>query len=146
MNDIIQLFARSTTLAIVGASDNRQSFGNIAFRTLKSKGYQLYPVNPKYPAVEGEPCYGSLRDLPAGVESALFVLPSRVSEQAVVDAQLAGIKQIWFQRGADYSDAIRAAQKAGIETVSGRCILMYAEPVTGFHAFHRFLAKLFGRL
>ncbi|PWB72712.1 hypothetical protein C3F09_06210, partial [candidate division GN15 bacterium] len=117
-----------------------------AYTTLKQRGYEVYPVNPNYSAVDGDRCYKSFSDLPPGVESAVFVLPPSAASQAVADAQSFGIKRIWFQQGARYDSAIKQAQDAGMQVVCRKCILMYAQPVSGVHAFHRFLARMFGRV
>jgi hypothetical protein len=42
--------------------------------------------------------------------------------------------------------AIEYAVSNKVNLVTGQCILMFAEPVEGFHKFHRNLKKLFGRL
>jgi hypothetical protein len=137
---------KTKPLALVGASDKPKSFGQIAYTTLKQRGYTVYPVNPNYSEITGDRCYRSISELPSGIESAVFMLSPSAAEQAVVDARAAGIKRIWFQQGGRYEAAIKAAEDAGMQVVSRKCILMYTEPVTGVHAFHRFLAKLFGRL
>ena len=146
MNPTIDKVLGSKKLAVVGASEDKRSFGNVAYRELKARGFDLTPVNPRYPEVAGDKCYKSLTDLPMGVDSALFVLAPKAAVSAVAEARAAGIKYIWFQQMADYATAVRAAEAVGIETVSKKCILMYAQPVQGFHSFHRFLNKMVGRL
>ena len=142
---MIMDISKTKPLALVGASDKPKSFGQIAYTTLKQHGYTIYPVNPNYSKVAGDCCYRSISELPSGVEIAVFMLSPSAAEQAVADARAAGIKRIWFQQGGKYDSAIKAAQSAGLEVVSKKCILMYTEPVTGVHAFHRFIARLFGR-
>ncbi|NMC44122.1 MAG: hypothetical protein GYA46_09410 [candidate division Zixibacteria bacterium] len=63
----------------------------------------------------------------------------------VEDALAAGMTHVWFQQGPNFSDAVAKAKAKGLQTVSRKCILMYAPPVTSIHSFHRFFAKLFGR-
>jgi predicted CoA-binding protein len=145
MNEKISAFMQSRPIAVVGASDKPRSFGNAVYVTLKQNGYQPIPVNPNYEQVNGDRCCASIRDLPAGVESALFVLSPAAAKLAVAEAREAGIKRIWFQQMADYAEAARAAEAAGIQVVTKRCILMYADPVKGGHAVHRFIWKLIGR-
>jgi predicted CoA-binding protein len=139
-------FFNTRTLALVGASNKPNSFGQAAYKELRARGFTVYPVNPNYAEVQGDRCYKSISELPKGIESAVFTLSPAAAEQAVADARVAGIKRIWFQQGAKYGTAIKAAQEAGMQVVSKKCILMYAPPVASIHAFHRFLAKLFGRL
>jgi hypothetical protein len=138
-------FLKTKTIALVGASNRPKSFGQVAFTTLKQRGYTVYPVNPNYPEVAGDRCYRSISELPQGVETAVFMLPPAAAEQAVADAHNAGIKRIWFQQEGKYDTAIKAAENAGLQVMSRKCVLMYTEPVTGAHAFHRFFVRLFGR-
>jgi len=80
------------------------------------------------------------------VKAAVVAVSPDAAETVVEDAAAAGITHLWFQRGKDFSDAENKARAEGITTVSGKCILMYAQPVGGIHAAHRFLARIFGRL
>lgn len=138
--------SKSEPLALVGASNKPKSFGQLAYKTLKERGYTVYPVNPNYAEIDGDRCYRSMTELPIGTESAVFMLAPSAAEQAVADARAKGIKRIWFQQGGKFDSAIKAAENAGMQVVSRKCILMYTEPVTGVHAVHRFFTKLFGRL
>jgi uncharacterized protein len=146
MNPTIEKLLQPKKLAVVGASTNARSFGHNVYRELKRLGFSLIPINPHHAEVDGDKCYKSLTDLPTHVDSALFVLSPEAAVSVVAEARAAGIKYIWFQQMADYAAAVKAAEEVGIETVSKRCILMYAQPVKGFHAFHRFLTKIVGRL
>lgn len=145
MHNPLQSFTHPGKLALVGASDKPQSFGLASYTTLKQRGYELYPVNPNYQTVAGDRCYRSISELPNGIELAVFMLAPDAAVQAVAEAKTKGIRHIWFQQGGTYDAAIKAATDAGLEVVSRKCILMYAGEVTGIHAFHRFLNRLFGR-
>ena len=68
----INLFLGSKTLAISGVSRNPQKFGNMLFRTLKGKGFQVFPVNPNADSIDGDTCYHSLNDLPSEVSTLLI--------------------------------------------------------------------------
>jgi len=66
------------SIAIVGASE-RPSIGRTLIEASKAIGYQgaLLPINPKYPAIQGLPCYPSLADLPQAPDLVLFCVASR---------------------------------------------------------------------
>ncbi|UCD65085.1 MAG: CoA-binding protein [Candidatus Zixiibacteriota bacterium] len=145
MNEDVTRFLGSHKIAVVGVSSSRLKFGSIAFRALKGKGYQVLAVNSHMDRFEGQPCYSSLASLPEPVDAALITVKPSAAAAVVDDASEAGVRRLWFQDGADFSKAAERAGKAGLETVTGKCILLYAEPVTGIHRVHRFLAKLFGR-
>jgi predicted CoA-binding protein len=143
MKEAIERFVQSRQIAIVGASGSPRKFSGNVVRALREKGYQIFAVNPNREAINRERCYKDLRELPPSVEAALFVLPSYAAADMVKEASASGIRRIWFQQGGNYCDAAALATQAGIETITGKCILMYAPPVTSIHAFHRFVARLF---
>ena len=64
------------TVAIVGASSDRRKFGNKAVRAYVAAGYDVYPVHPTEPAVEGLPAFKSVKDVPAAkLDRVTFYLP-----------------------------------------------------------------------
>lgn len=139
-------FLAQRTLAVVGVSRKGQKFGNMAFRELKKKEYQVFAVNPNAEEIEGERCYPGLKALPKEVGGVLIVVPPEQTEQVVRDAAEAGIRRVWMQQGAESESAIRFCEEEGISAVHGECILMFAEP-TGFgHRMHRWVWGLLGKL
>jgi predicted CoA-binding protein len=135
-------FLAQRTLAVVGASRNRNKFGNTAYRELKTKGYRLFPVNPNAEEMEGDRCYPNLRALPEPVGGVLIVVPPAQTEEVVQEAARAGIRRVWMQRGAQSEAAIRFCQENGISAVHGECILMFAEPAAFYHRVHRWVRRL----
>jgi uncharacterized protein len=139
-------FVSQKTLAIVGVSRKKAKFGNYAFRELRAKGYQLFPVHPEAETIEGERCYRNLSELPEPVGGVLVVVPPAQTEQIVRDAAAAGIQRVWMQQGAESPTAIKFCEENNIRVVHGECILMFAEPAAWFHRAHRSVWKLLGKL
>ena len=144
MNDTINQIATTKHLAVVGVSD--KSLGGEIYKTLKNRGYTVHPVHPTRTTFHGDTCFANLRELPPGITAAVVAVSPEAAEQVVDDATSTGITHLWFQQGKDFSGAVAKAQAKGLQTVSRKCILMYAQPVTGIHSIHRFLARSFGRL
>lgn len=116
-------FIEAERWAVVGASGDRSKFGNITFRELRSRGKRVYPVNPKATEVEGEACYPNLAALPEPVDRVLIVVPPKLGEDVVRQAAAAGIKDVWFQPGAESDAALAFCEAHGMEAISGHCIL-----------------------
>jgi len=131
------------SIAVAGVSLNKK-FGSIAFRELKQRGYDVYPIHPSLDEFDGERCYHSPGELPIAPDCLLVsVAPDKVAG-LITQAAASGIKRVWFQQAGDFAAVAQNAREAGLEVMTGRCILMYAEPVQGFHRFHRAIVKLFG--
>ncbi|MBD3333440.1 CoA-binding protein [candidate division GN15 bacterium] len=139
-------FLDNARVAVVGASNNKRKFGYTIYRTLKAKDFPVVPVNPNTTTIDSDTAYPRLTDIPHDIQAAIIVVQPDKAIQAVHDAKAKGITRLWFQQGADFSEAEQLARESGIDTASGKCILMYAKPVNGIHAVHRFLVRLFGQV
>lgn len=140
----IQKFLEPKKMAIAGASRDPKKFGGAVFKELKSKGFDLYPVNPNADEIQGVKCYKTVDELPIDVTH-LYIVTPKTETQLIVDAALKkGIKMIWIQQKSETPDVVKAVEEAGIPLIYKKCIFMFADPVGGPHAFHRFFTKLFG--
>jgi uncharacterized protein len=142
----IQEFVAQKTIAMAGLSRDEKAFSSSIKKELESKGYRILPVNPNATSIGGETCYPSLAALPEKVGGVLIVTPTSQSEQVVRDAAAQGIRRVWLQNGAQSDAAVAACSEHGLTAVSGKCIMMFAEPVTSIHDVHRWFAKVFGTL
>lgn len=142
----IETFLEEKKMAVTGVSRDPKKFGYQVYHALKNKGYEVYPLNPMTTEIDGERCYQNLSEIPSHVNN-LLILSSRDKTVAIVkDAIKKGIKNIWIQQMSDSKEAIDIATSGNVNLVSGQCILMFAEPVEGFHKFHRGVKKFFGAL
>src|SRR5690606_18418784 len=132
-------------IAIAGVSRNPKKFGHIVLKELVDRGFDVYPVNPDADTIRGHRCYHSVTDLPDDVKHLLIVTPKHQTHAVADDAVSKGIKMVWIQQMSDSPEAIKILSDAGIPYISGKCILMFADPVKGPHKFHRFLVKITGR-
>ncbi len=146
MDQTIQDFIQAKNVAVVGVSRSGKKFGNIAYTELKQRGYQVFAVHPEAKEIGGEPCYPNLASLKGRVDSVLISVPSRQAAQALREAAGIGVKQIWLQQGAQSSETAAVARELGLNPITGKCILMYAQPVRGLHTWHRAFNKLVGQL
>lgn len=125
MLDKIQLFFESKAYAVIGASTNREKFGNKVLRCYIQNFKTVYPVNHKEAFIEGLACVKEVEDLPESVKSISIITPPLVTEQIVEEAIQKSIKNIWMQPGAESEVAIRSCLKNKINVLAnGPCILI----------------------
>jgi uncharacterized protein len=148
MNSLAEVndFVAQKTLAMVGLSRNEKAFSASIFKELTTKGYKLLPVNPSAAQISGHACYPTLASLPEKVGGVLIVTPPGQTEKIVREAADQGITRVWVQQGAHSPEAEKLCQDLGLSAVSGKCIMMFAEPVGSIHGVHRWFAKVFGTL
>lgn len=121
----VELFLSSPAFAVVGASSNRDKFGNKVLRSYIKQHKKVYPVNPREKEIEGLACVPNISDLPDEVKSLSIVTPPPVTEKVVSEAIQKGIKHIWMQPGAESAQAIALCKQNGITVIAnGPCILV----------------------
>ena len=98
-------------VAVIGASNNRQKFGNRAVRAFTQQGYTVLPINPRVREVEGLKAYGSVLDVPGPIDMASFYVPPAIGEQVIEEVARKRIPEVWLNPGAE-SDALVARARA----------------------------------
>ncbi len=144
--EVIQNFLAQKKMAIAGVSRNPDKFGYKVYEELNNKGYELYPINPNIDSINGNKCYNDVSSLPSHVKHLLILTPKSQTDKTLREAINKGITQIWVQQMSETEDTIKIAEEFQVEPIMKKCIFMFAEPVAGFHNFHRTLLKIFGML
>ncbi len=142
----IDSFFNSNAIAIAGVSRNNKKFGRIVFNDLKKNGYKVIPINPSTNEIDGQICYSGIEKLPDDIESLLIATPKDQTDHVLREAINKGIKNIWVQQHSNTDSTIGIAEEYDKQIIYKKCIFMFAEPVGGFHKFHRTLVKVFGSL
>lgn len=125
MQPNIKQFFTSSAYAVVGASTDRNKFGNKVLRVYLQNNKKVYPVNPNEKEIEGITSVRSLAELPNEVKSISIVTPPPITEKIVDQAIAKGIKNIWMQPGAESIEAVKNAEKHQINIIwGGPCILV----------------------
>jgi predicted CoA-binding protein len=109
-------------VAMVGLSDDWSRPSNFAAKYLLDHGFEVIPVNPKYPEILGQKCYADLRDIPQPVDIVdLFQRVERIPP-FVDQAIEIGAKVVWMQLGIIHEEAAQKARDSGLEVVMDRCM------------------------
>jgi len=140
----INSFLANRRLAVAGVSRDPKKFGFQVFKLLREKGFEVYPVNPATDEIDGVPCFHSAGALPLNVHNLLVLTPKKQTKEVVAEALAKGIDNIWIQQMSDTPEALELARSRPVNLVTGECILMHVDPVTGIHRFHRAMRKIFG--
>ena len=115
------------TVAVIGASSNRDKFGNKALRAFEKRGYRVLAVNPNEPEVEGHQTFKSVIDVPGEIDLATIYVPARVGVAVMDDLAKKGIPEVWLNPGADDPTVVNRARELGLKTVQTCSILAIGE-------------------
>ena len=105
------------TVAVIGASSNRDKFGNKALRAFARQGYNVIPINPTEAEVEGIKAYASVLDVPGMIDMATIYVPTAAGIRVMEDLAKKGIPEVWLNPGADDRQVVDKARELGLKTV-----------------------------
>jgi uncharacterized protein len=116
------------TVAVIGASTNRQKFGNKALRAFARQGYRVVPINPTELVIEGYQAYASVLDVPGRIDIATVYVPARAGVQVMEQlAQLGTVEEVWLNPGADEPEVVARARELGLNTIQACSIIAVGE-------------------
>lgn len=131
-------FLSARRVAFVGLSSNPQDFSHVIAKSLREHGVEVVPINPRHSA---EGVFARVVDAPAPITVALLMVHPSQAESAVRDCVAAGVKTVWFHRGAGAGsaspDAVALAEREGLEVISDACPMMFLDASNWMHAAHR---------
>ena len=109
--------------AVIGANENPKKYGNMIYRKLKARGYNVYPVNPRYETVDGDTCYATLSDLPEVPDVINMVVALARGAAFLPEAASLGIRYVWLQPGTYDDDLLQLIEELELTAVQA-CVLV----------------------
>ncbi|MCA8964567.1 MAG: CoA-binding protein [Planctomycetes bacterium] len=122
----IASFLAVGSFAVVGASSDRDKYGNKVLRCYLQHDLPVVGVNPKSTTVEGVPCHARLTDVPGPPRAVSVVAPPAAAAKILADAEASGVQHVWFQPGAEDPAAVDAARARGLQVIAGGPCLLVA--------------------
>lgn len=127
LEERIKSFMASGPYAVVGASSDRDKYGNKVLRAYQQHGMEVYPINPRATEIEGLKAYASLAEVPVKLRAISVITPPAITLQIIEAAAAVGVRMVWMQPGAESIEAIRLAEALGMEVIAGGpCFLVLA--------------------
>ncbi len=108
----------SKTVAVVGASNDRNKFGNKALRAFRAGGYEVIPINPNEREVEGMPTYGSVLDVERPIDMATVYVQPGVALRLLPEFERKRIPEIWINPGAESDELLAEARKRKLNVIA----------------------------
>ncbi len=125
MSAEIDQFLNGSPFAVVGASVDRDKYGNKVLRCYLQNDIEVFPVNPRADEVEGLKSFPDLTSIGVKLHGISIVTQPSVTEKVIEEAQQLGIKHIWMQPGAESEIAIQLGKLYGMSLIAqGPCILV----------------------
>lgn len=144
-------FLSQRRIAVTGVSRTPENHGgNIVYKRLRERGYEVFPVNPNADTVEGDTCYRDLKSIPGGVDAVVIATTPEVAESVMAECAELGITRVWmhrsFGKGSVSERAAASGREQGITVIDGGCPLMFPPAADFGHKGMRVMLKLTGSL
>lgn len=105
------------TVAIIGASRDREKFGNKAVRAYQKLGWTIYPINLRQTQIEGLKAYRSIRDVPRPVLRVSVYVPPAIGIALLDDIVAVKPEVVFFNPGSESEALIEKAFALGLNAV-----------------------------
>lgn len=123
-DDEIRKFYTLKNIAVVGMSKNEGKAAHYVPKYLIDQGYNVIPVNPTAPEIQGRKAYPTVSSIPDRVDVVDIFRRSEDVPAVVEDAlKKEGIKVIWMQEGIYNKEAENMAKEKDISAVYNRCMM-----------------------
>jgi len=111
------------TVAIIGASSNREKWGNKAVRAFAQQGYTVYPVNPNEPEIEGLKTYASIKDVPVRPQTISVYVPPQRLVGLLPDIAARGCDELFLNPGTESSEVLAGCGRLGLNAIQACSII-----------------------
>ncbi|MEQ8351196.1 MAG: CoA-binding protein [Leptospiraceae bacterium] len=124
--DLVSYLKEGPTMALVGATNNSTKFGNIIFRDMVSKGYEIIPINPRATTVNDVQAYPDLAtaNQQHDLDLLVYVVPPKHTLESLKEAHELGLKRVWIQPGAGNPDVRNYLNENGFEYLMDACVMV----------------------
>ena len=144
-------FLAHKRVAVTGVSRKADGHGgNVVYKRLRERGYEVFAVNPNADEVEGDTCYHGLRAIPGGVEGVVIATRPEAADETMQECAELGIERVWMHRGPGAGSVSETAaawgREHGITVIDGGCPCMFGPTADFGHKAMRVVFTLTGNV
>jgi predicted CoA-binding protein len=111
------------SVAIMGASKDRNKYGNKAVRAFLQQGYKVYPVNLKETEIEGLPVFRGIGDVPGRPDMVSVYLSPEDLIGILPEIAAKGCDELWLNPGAESGEVLAEAERLGLNVIQACSIV-----------------------
>ena len=120
---IKNILEKTNTIAVIGASANKERDSYKVMNNLIKNGYIVFPVNPNDTGnlILGQECYSDIEDIKRHIDLVNIFREKNAVMGIAKQAIRIGAKFLWMQEGIIHNEAASLAESAGIKVIMNRC-------------------------
>ena len=118
---------KNNLIALIGASNDKNKYGNKILLDLISKGHNVVPINPKEDSIAGLKSYRNFSELSEKPSIINFVVPPNIGYQLTKDLVESDYDNFWYQPGAESKEISAFLDSKNKNYIDDKCIMVEAK-------------------
>ena len=115
---------KDNLIALIGASDDKNKYGNKILLDLLAKNYNVVPINHKEDSIAGLKAYSKVQDLPSCPSIINFVIPPEIGLDVTKELVEEGYNHFWYQPGAESENIADFLAQENKDFIDDKCIMV----------------------
>lgn len=149
--DVASEFLTHNRVAVTGVSRTPKDHGgNVVYKRLRDRGYEVFAVNPNADEVEGDVCYHDLKSIPGSIDWVVIATRPETAETTVHECVELGVERVWMHRafgsGSVSTEAAVYGRNHGVMVIDGGCPCMFEPTADPGHKVMRVVCTLTGKV
>lgn len=123
---------KNNLIALVGASNDKNKYGNKILLDLHNKNYNVVPINHREDSIAGLKAYSKVQDLPSRPSIINFVVPPEIGLIITKELVEEGYDHFWFQPGAESENLSNLLAQENKDFIDDKCIMVVTRLSTNY--------------
>lgn len=123
---------KNNLIALVGASNDKNKYGNKILLDLHNKNYNVVPINHREDSIAGLKAYSKVQDLPSRPSIINFVVPPEIGLIITKELVEEGYDHFWFQPGAESKNLSNLLAQENKDFIDDKCIMVVTRLSTNY--------------
>ena len=123
---------KNNLIALVGASNDKNKYGNKILLDLHYKNYNVVPINHREDSIAGLKAYSKVQDLPSRPSIINFVVPPEIGLIITKELVEEGFDHFWYQPGAESENLSNLLAQENKDFIDDKCIMVVTRLSTNY--------------
>ena len=115
---------KNNSIALIGASTNKEKFGHKILVDLDNKGHVVIPINNKETEIEGKKVFKNVNEISDCPSIINFVVPPHIGFEITKDLVESGYDYFWYQPGAESDEISEYLDSKNKNYIDDKCIMV----------------------
>lgn len=115
---------KNNSIALIGASTNKEKFGHKILVDLDNKGHVVIPINNKEIEIDGKKVFKNVNEISDCPSIINFVVPPHIGFEITKDLVESGYDNFWYQPGAESDEISKYLDSKNKNYIDDKCIMV----------------------